>query len=146
MHITLKFLGNTPQEVLDKAAPKIERAFQAKPACQLDLQDVGYFPDDRRPRVVWVGISPGSVVAEWANIVEEILNPLGYPREQRPFHLTPLTLHQLFDFLGVELLLGGGGLELGWFGWWIDFSLWVVAALFVLALVAVGDGESQAMN
>ncbi|QDT65999.1 RNA 2',3'-cyclic phosphodiesterase [Calycomorphotria hydatis] len=96
MHITLKFLGDTPQEVLDKATPEIERAFQSLPACQLDLQGVGYFPDDRRPRVVWVGISPGSVVAEWANIVEEILPPPRLPPRTTPLPPPPHPgLHQV---------------------------------------------------
>ena len=56
-HLTLRFLGNVPVA----AVGDLERAVAAvcQPAAPLSLsaQAVGFFPNPRSPRVLWVGIS-----------------------------------------------------------------------------------------
>ena len=48
------------------------------------------FPDQRRPRVVWVGVEPVPALELLQHRVEQAFTPLGFPTEGRPFqpHLT----------------------------------------------------------
>jgi len=91
IHLTLKFLGDTPTEKL----PDIKRALAAVarhvPACTFTVGELGCFPNPRRPRVVWVGMQePAGRLAALQDAIEEVMAPLGYPPEGRGFtpHLT----------------------------------------------------------
>jgi 2'-5' RNA ligase len=56
----------------------------------MHFRGLGFFPNERRPRVLWAGIEAGSELAALAAAVETALEPPGIPREQRTFapHLT----------------------------------------------------------
>jgi len=89
LHVTLKFIGETPSE---KVA-EIEAALATLPShapIPLNFRGLGFFPNERRPRVLWAGIEAGPELAALAAEVETALHPLGIPREERPFspHLT----------------------------------------------------------
>ncbi|MFI5098835.1 MAG: RNA 2',3'-cyclic phosphodiesterase [Candidatus Acidiferrales bacterium] len=89
LHVTLKFIGETPSE---KAA-EIKAALASIPpraSIPINFRGLGFFPNERRPRVLWVGIETGSELAALAEAVETALGALGFPREERAFspHLT----------------------------------------------------------
>jgi 2'-5' RNA ligase len=91
IHLTLKFLGDTPTEKL----PEIEQALAAvarhAPTCTFTAEGLGCFPNLRRPRVVWVGVhEPAGRLEALQNAIEEVMAPFGYPPENRGFspHLT----------------------------------------------------------
>jgi 2'-5' RNA ligase len=85
-HLTLEFLGETPEDRLAKikkslqAATKLHRRFEAA------FEEVGGFPTLRRPRVLWIGIGDGATEMQaLAKDVERKLEPLGFEPEGRPF-------------------------------------------------------------
>jgi 2'-5' RNA ligase len=91
IHLTLKFLGDTPRS----RVPEIETALQA--ACaglepfEFSVEGRGCFPSFRRPRVVWVAVRDKSgVLTRLQGAVERTVAPLGWPTEERSFspHLT----------------------------------------------------------
>ena len=91
IHLTLKFLGDTPTEKI----PDIKRALTAvahhAPACTFSVGGLGCFPNPRRPRVIWVGVQePTGRLTALQAAIEEVMTPLGYPPEGRRFspHLT----------------------------------------------------------
>ncbi len=91
IHLTLKFLGDTPLEKL----PGIEAALWAvarhAPSCTFTVGELGCFPNPRRPRVVWVGVQePSGRLAALQDAIEEVVVPFGYQPEGRGFtpHLT----------------------------------------------------------
>lgn len=89
LHVTLKFIGETSPE---KAA-EIETALASIPSRALipmNFRGLGFFPSERRPRVLWARIEAGPDLAELAVAVETALGALGIPREERAFspHLT----------------------------------------------------------
>jgi 2'-5' RNA ligase len=89
LHVTLKFIGETSPE----KAQAIKVALAAIPCrvpIPINFRGVGFFPNERRPRVLWVGIAAGSELAALAATVETSLDPLGIPREEHAFspHLT----------------------------------------------------------
>jgi len=64
-HLTLKFLGDTPQAEVPDLSAALDEAARAGRPCVARLGHVGAFPDVRRPRVLWVGLDEptGELVA-----------------------------------------------------------------------------------
>ena len=91
LHLTLRFLGATPDEKQSQIAAALEAASAGVAPFRVALSGGGAFPDPRRPRVLWIGINEGAaLLAGLARRLDERLAPLGWPPEGRPFapHLT----------------------------------------------------------
>jgi len=91
IHLTLKFLGDTPLDKVEHVKSALVRAAGQIPAFTITVGGVGCFPDVRRPRVVWVGVQePSGSLARLWQAVESHVAPVGFPTEKRPFspHLT----------------------------------------------------------
>jgi len=103
MHVTLKFIGHVEADKLDAIRAALATVCSDAPV-EMHVRGVGFFPDDRRPRVVWCGIEASANLAPLAAEMERALEPLGIAREERKF--TPhLTLARLKDFHGVGKLV-----------------------------------------
>lgn len=90
IHLTIKFLGMTDE----LKVPAIKKALLEKlvpyQPFYITISGVGYFPDSRRPRILWIGIEPEAQLPGLLRDVEETMISLGFPREKKPFsgHLT----------------------------------------------------------
>jgi len=90
-HMTLKFLGETETGVVSRLANELAGVAAGIPEFMLGFGGAGTFPDERRPRVVWIGIEEGlEQLFSLAQRVEEVCQTLGFEAENRPFsaHLT----------------------------------------------------------
>ena len=92
VHVTLKFIGETPAErvaVIEQALRGAGAAGIAGPV-EATFRGVGFFPNERHPRVFWSGVDASSNLAELAREVDTHLSPLGIAAESREFrpHLT----------------------------------------------------------
>lgn len=90
-HLTLKFLGNVDDDLVDKIGGVIGSASKRHAPFRASFAEVGAFPNTRRPRVLWIGIGEGAgEMSALAADLEEGLEPLGILAEDRPFagHLT----------------------------------------------------------
>ena len=56
IHLTLRFLGEVEEEVLETISQRLEQLAQSKEPISLTVSGIGFFPDPSRPRVVWVGL------------------------------------------------------------------------------------------
>lgn len=87
IHITLHFFGPEP----DSSLPQISKAAGdlTRKICpfNLSLKDVGYFPDSRKPRIIWldVGGETQKIFALQGEL-EKNFARLGFPSESRSFH------------------------------------------------------------
>jgi 2'-5' RNA ligase len=92
VHVTLKFLGNTPASDVEKLSGVLREALKETPSFEVTVGGVGTFPRGRgKPRVVWLGMESGKErLIETAGKVEDACAELGFEREKRPFaaHLT----------------------------------------------------------
>jgi 2'-5' RNA ligase len=91
IHLTLKFLGDTPVDKLEQIEQALAAVARNAPSCVFTVGELGCFPNPRRPRVVWVGVQePTGRLAAVQDAVEEVMAPLGYKPEGRGFnpHLT----------------------------------------------------------
>lgn len=88
-HVTLKFIGETPPDRADQISAALHAA-RAPGAIELRFVGLGFFPNSRRPRVLWAGVGADTVLWSLAASVETQLEALGIPRESREFspHIT----------------------------------------------------------
>jgi 2'-5' RNA ligase len=116
MHLTLKFLGEVGDERHAQFAAALERAAASSRAVTVTVGELGAFPDPRRPRVLWAGISPEPALELLQHRVEQEFGPLGFPPEGRPFrpHLTLGRAERgasAAAFGGLEGMLNGVSFE-----------------------------------
>jgi 2'-5' RNA ligase len=89
LHITLKFIGETSAEKTEAIKTALASIPSREPV-PLTFRGLGFFPDDRRPHVLWAGVNASADLAELAAAVGTALAPLGIAHEERAFspHLT----------------------------------------------------------
>ncbi len=88
LHVTLKFVGEKPAETVD-TIKKALSAVQAPPF-EVTFHGSGFFPNPKAPRVFWVGIESGPVLATLASAVDNAMATCGVSKEIHAFspHLT----------------------------------------------------------
>ncbi|GAB4484782.1 MAG: RNA 2',3'-cyclic phosphodiesterase [Thermodesulfovibrionales bacterium] len=89
IHLTLKFLGETDEASLSRLKAALEKKVAScRPFC-ITIAGVGYFPSEKRPRVVWIGCGNGAADG-LHRAVEAAAAEAGFAPEERPFsaHLT----------------------------------------------------------
>ncbi len=88
VHVTLHFFGSVPAPTVPKIAEFLRPLFSRSKAPALALKGVGCFPDNRRARVIWMGLAGDcSAVMQLQASVAEILSGAGYPSEDREFKI-----------------------------------------------------------
>jgi len=91
IHLTLKFLGNVKSESIPPMKQVLEPALALQRPFAVAVKGVGAFPGLNRPRVLWVGVTaPEGTLSPLASEIEDLVEPLGFPKEARAFnpHLT----------------------------------------------------------
>lgn len=90
VHITLKFLGDTEETLVDEIERIITNAVKETKSFKIQLKGTGVFPNQNYIKVVWVGIEHGDPIAAIAQEIDEKLSELGFKREEKKFspHLT----------------------------------------------------------
>lgn len=105
LHFTLKFLGEVPEEDVPAIREAFRRSVAGVRSFPLSLGGLGIFPPRGRPRVIWVGVEQGTQEVErLRGRIDEGLLPLGFPREERPFH-PHLTLGRVKGLRGLDPLV-----------------------------------------
>ena len=90
-HLTLRFLGEVDQGTVSRLVNEIGIIAAATAHFILGFAGAGAFPNERRPRVVWIGLDRGlEPLFALAQRVEAACQALGFAAEERPFsaHLT----------------------------------------------------------
>jgi len=88
LHITLKFIGEQPDQKLDSIKTALA-GIHSLPT-DLNFRGYGFFPTARSARVFWIGVDADERLAQLASLVEQALEPFGIKREAHGFspHLT----------------------------------------------------------
>ena len=89
LHVTLKFIGHIDTGKLDAIRAALAEV-RADAPVELRFRGLGFFPNDRRPRVLWAGVEGSANLEGLAGEVDARLSKLEIPRETRQFapHLT----------------------------------------------------------
>jgi 2'-5' RNA ligase len=97
LHLTLKFLGDTPVSKVAALSEAIERAAEKVSPFDANVGGCGAFPLRGQPRVLWLGIGdPNGSLAKLSHALEDECDQAGFSRDMRPFHphLTVARLRQ----------------------------------------------------
>ncbi|MBN2574497.1 MAG: RNA 2',3'-cyclic phosphodiesterase [Deltaproteobacteria bacterium] len=76
LHITLRFMGGTPEEELPAIRERLARVPLSP--FELELRGVGVFPAAaRRPRVLWLGVTPREPLCRLERDIDRVLAVAG---------------------------------------------------------------------
>ncbi|MGC2529758.1 MAG: RNA 2',3'-cyclic phosphodiesterase [Candidatus Acidiferrum sp.] len=89
LHVTLKFIGEVANAKLEGIRGALSEVRSSAPV-EMDFRGLGFFPNDKRPRVLWAGLKASPNLPAVAADVDRALETQGFAREQRAFapHLT----------------------------------------------------------
>ncbi len=89
LHVTLKFIGHTDPAKLDSIRGALAKV-RSPQEVHLHFRNIGFFPNAKRPRVIWGGMESSENLAPLARAVDQQIASLGFPAEEREFtpHLT----------------------------------------------------------
>jgi len=89
LHVTLKFLGETDSAKLGALQNVLPDVRSTEPV-SLEFRNLGFFPNEQRPRVLWAGMDASANLKALAADIDQATHRLGFPLEERPFtpHLT----------------------------------------------------------
>jgi 2'-5' RNA ligase len=89
LHVTLKFLGETDPSKLGPLQNVLNGVRSAEPV-NLEFRDLGFFPNEKRPRVFWAGMEASANLKTLAADIDQTVHRLGFHLEERPYapHLT----------------------------------------------------------
>lgn len=104
LHVTLKFLGNVDEARVPALTVALAAVAGRHAPFAIRLVGVGAFPDPRRPRIVWVGVTEGAdSLRALAADVDAAMVAAGFPPEERPFR-AHVTLGRVRSLRGLEHL------------------------------------------
>ncbi len=91
MHLTLRFLGDTPENKLSEISAELDAITSHFQPFTLQLAQLGSYPNKIRPRVIWAGLSGETTTLKaLQSQIATAIHRLGWQKENRPFrpHLT----------------------------------------------------------
>lgn len=105
IHLTLKFLGDTDEKIIDEIATELQQIVKDRASFKININGAGVFPNFKRPRVIWVGArSEGKQLQELAAKVQDCMENFGFEKERRRFS-AHLTLGRVKDTKGIEAVM-----------------------------------------
>jgi 2'-5' RNA ligase len=89
-HLTVKFLGEIDNKDLPEVKRNLQLAADSVPAFNLSAGGIGFFPNQTRPRVIWMGIKGEIEKAEFlCDRVDAYLSSMQFaPEKDHRVHLT----------------------------------------------------------
>ena len=92
LHITLKFLGDTPDDRIPQLITQLHNACRAHRSFTIRLEQMGGFPNLKKPRVLFYKVVEGNDTLSHVagDINASLFDGLGIPIESKPFkaHVT----------------------------------------------------------
>jgi RNA 2',3'-cyclic 3'-phosphodiesterase len=87
LHCTIKFLGDTPSELVPSIAETLLEIGRASPPFSVLYRGTGCFPNRRDPRVLWLGIeNPDGKLNPLFQSIDSAMTRFGFKHENRQFH------------------------------------------------------------
>ena len=80
VHITLKFLGEIDEKTFEMVRQIVEDCKVG--SFKITLRGVGFFPNERYVRVVWIGVDNYEPIERMARCIDEKLRKIGFQREK----------------------------------------------------------------
>jgi len=98
IHFTIRFFGDTPMGRIEEMRNCLGRIKIAP--FEIKIQGVGAFPNRRRPRVIWIGVTENAQqIIDLKLRADELLTEIGYKMEKEKFtpHATIARVRNVKD-------------------------------------------------
>jgi 2'-5' RNA ligase len=94
LHITLKFLGETEQETIEKIFTYLEKLSTKYHKFDLQLDRFGIFKSNGIPRILWAGLKENFELENFVKEIDILCSKFGFEKEKRKFkpHITMLRI------------------------------------------------------
>jgi 2'-5' RNA ligase len=104
-HLTFAFLGEQDETLLARLAPALETTLAGLPRFDARLLGCGFFPNPRRARVGWVGLSPEEPFVAVADAVRSVVTAAGVALDEAKFkpHLTLMRIRDPWPRACIEM-------------------------------------------
>lgn len=87
LHMTFQFLGEIDKEQAVSVLKNIQVVAQRFSPFKVQYRSLGVFPDRKRPRILWIGVSKGEGnLKKLANEVSQLNRKAGIRVDAKPFH------------------------------------------------------------
>jgi len=87
LHCTIKFLGDTPSELVPSITDALTDIGQSNPPFSIRYRGTGCFPNRRDPRILWLGIeNQDGRLSTLFQMIDSRMESLGFKPENRQFH------------------------------------------------------------
>lgn len=98
-HLTLKFLGNTPEDKIDLISEVISSTVESYGKFDFDLKNTGIFGSSYKPRVIWFGIHDAEQIKSLGMELIKKLDVAGFSKDRQNFvtHLTIGRITRIVD-------------------------------------------------
>ena len=121
-HITIQFLGNSEEALVPKISEALDQVANNYRSFTVRASGVGGFPEERKARVIYAGVSRTQELLDLQSSVEQATQELGFTPEDREYspHITlgrlrsagsisdlisPFVRKKFEDFQLTELIL-----------------------------------------
>jgi len=106
-HITLVFLGDTPESIVDQLYHLMEESFSGIKSFSSTLIGVGVFPNRHNPKVIWLGFDNLNPLMNAQIRLVELLKLTGFLLDNKPLkpHLTLARVKNTGHRVSFESLL-----------------------------------------
>ena len=86
LHLTLKFLGHTPEAIFDNIKSEISKIASIINPFKLVIDKTGCFPKKERPRVLWLGINGNTIALNDLFLrIDKKMDKIGFPCLDKEF-------------------------------------------------------------
>ncbi len=87
LHITFHFLGEIERSQAITILKNLQKIAEVFSSFKIQYKSLGVFPDKKRPRILWIGVSKGET--DLKKLAEEVIylnRKSGIKSESKPFH------------------------------------------------------------
>jgi len=102
MHITTKFIGDWPDDELPLLKDSL-RDVAVEGDLKISIQGLGWFPNQRQPRVLYVGVQAFDGLKNLATATDQLCTELDIMPEVKPYH-PHLTLARIRRPVSLDAL------------------------------------------
>ncbi len=104
IHITLKFLGDTPINQIEAIESIIKNAISSTKKHTIKLKGTGVFPNENYIKVIWIGIKDTNLIAQITESINTQCSTIGFQKDKRGFS-AHLTIGRLKSSTGKEQIV-----------------------------------------
>ncbi len=105
LHLTLHFFGSISERMVEKIIQEGEKLFPELSPIELEIEELGFFPERGKPRVLWIGVKDKQdSLSKLYKEVKKLLEKLKLEERKENFH-PHITLLRIKEITNQEKFL-----------------------------------------